>query len=631
MLVVVGLSAFIVPKVYRQIRSNQIVDSFPMGGVEIPSDQEYEEMLKNQPSDIEGWSKYDKYKMQLSLEDGSDTDGDGLTDKEEIEIYGSNPKKVSTADDLYTDKYKVEHGMDVNTYCTDPDGAVAEYNECPEVIPVIKSADDLGVVVEDKTGTSELSGKEILKEYSLYYYRQPTIQIDLEKIRNDTVNDLDVEVILYEDYEKKKVNTEINDGVLTIQYQFDFYSMYDLYLVQKQPFSVTGLLSSAFVSDTPQFSTPVSYKSLVYGAPIFWLFGKPIHVSYYLGSRDEADDAVFKQQVITSIEQATGSKKYNNVDFHKKTKYEVNAQELLLNTILPDFHLTGDPDIQHMLYCYFSTEDFVNKDSVSNKENTQNDTSSSQTFQTDKDELAFQNFGSFISEGGNCAGISHMTALLYNTGVNASSGEYNISNDGIGRTTWNIATDTANLTLTDRILSDYKDKNFVDDHASDRGLLEGDITGGEYEFVKMIGCYWREGNDRVSLAQHRLHRWEHYNYDLVNRMKSYLDTGKILDCYMLLKGGGHAVNIYGYEEDPIDPDTTWFLVYDNNIPNDQRDGLTLTHEKCKLRMQRKRKFLSDDYYVEYNYSPIKGNSKYTANSRMWNHCLVVMDENWTQI
>lgn len=39
---------------------------------------------------------------------------DGLTDKEEIEVYGSDPLKASTAGDLYTDKYKVEHDMDVN-------------------------------------------------------------------------------------------------------------------------------------------------------------------------------------------------------------------------------------------------------------------------------------------------------------------------------------------------------------------------------------------------------------------------------------------------------------------------------------------------------------------------------------
>ncbi len=63
----------------------------------------YTEPLKGEPSDIVGMSKYDKYAMGLSIQDGSDTDGDGLTDKEEIEVYGSDPLKKSTSGDLYDD------------------------------------------------------------------------------------------------------------------------------------------------------------------------------------------------------------------------------------------------------------------------------------------------------------------------------------------------------------------------------------------------------------------------------------------------------------------------------------------------------------------------------------------------
>lgn len=45
-----------------------------------------------------------------------DTDRDGLTDYEEIEIYGTNPDKKSTSGDLYSDGYKVLKGMDVTKY-----------------------------------------------------------------------------------------------------------------------------------------------------------------------------------------------------------------------------------------------------------------------------------------------------------------------------------------------------------------------------------------------------------------------------------------------------------------------------------------------------------------------------------
>ncbi len=71
---------------------------------------EYFNSLKYEVSDIANMSKYDKFVMGLSIEDGSDSDNDGLTDKEELEIYNSDPTKLSTAGDLYTDGYKVNFG-----------------------------------------------------------------------------------------------------------------------------------------------------------------------------------------------------------------------------------------------------------------------------------------------------------------------------------------------------------------------------------------------------------------------------------------------------------------------------------------------------------------------------------------
>ncbi len=73
------------------------------------------EYYKETPSEIEGMTMYDK--MQMGLEpERDDTDRDGLTDNEELNVYGSDPKAASTAGDFYTDSYKVEHGMDLFTY-----------------------------------------------------------------------------------------------------------------------------------------------------------------------------------------------------------------------------------------------------------------------------------------------------------------------------------------------------------------------------------------------------------------------------------------------------------------------------------------------------------------------------------
>ena len=81
-------------------------------GLEVQDEDTFASSLKDKKSDIKGMSQYDKYNMGLDYHDGSDSDHDGLTDKEEIEVYGTDPLKSSTAGDLYTDGYKVENDLD---------------------------------------------------------------------------------------------------------------------------------------------------------------------------------------------------------------------------------------------------------------------------------------------------------------------------------------------------------------------------------------------------------------------------------------------------------------------------------------------------------------------------------------
>lgn len=43
-----------------------------------------------------------------------DKDNDGLSDEEEIDVYHTDPNKISTSGDLYSDYYKVKNALDVN-------------------------------------------------------------------------------------------------------------------------------------------------------------------------------------------------------------------------------------------------------------------------------------------------------------------------------------------------------------------------------------------------------------------------------------------------------------------------------------------------------------------------------------
>lgn len=173
----------VIRKIHKVKKTEQYVSTFKYG-FDIPTQEEYENELKTQPSDIEGLTKYEKYKLGLSEYDGSDTDGDGLSDKEEIEIYHTDPLKESTAGDLYTDGYKIQHGMDPFTHYEYTEDISFQGNKCKEVTltPIIPS--DFYAVIEDETGKSQseqVPGYQEIKTYCIYDFTG-TISISLDDL-----------------------------------------------------------------------------------------------------------------------------------------------------------------------------------------------------------------------------------------------------------------------------------------------------------------------------------------------------------------------------------------------------------------------------------------------------------------
>ncbi|KKQ27634.1 MAG: Calcium-binding protein [Candidatus Magasanikbacteria bacterium GW2011_GWC2_37_14] len=66
------------------------------------------EKLKLDPNDLDGDGILDTKEKEIGTSNrDSDTDGDSLTDKEEIEVYKTDPTKVDTDDDGYWDGYEI--------------------------------------------------------------------------------------------------------------------------------------------------------------------------------------------------------------------------------------------------------------------------------------------------------------------------------------------------------------------------------------------------------------------------------------------------------------------------------------------------------------------------------------------
>lgn len=101
-------------------------------GVSLPDDYvidkswNYAEELKRTLGDEKGDLLYEYQNSSVVTEElnkrmteagfREDKDHDGLYDNDEYTVYGSDPNKFSTADDMFSDFYKVNHDMDVNKY-----------------------------------------------------------------------------------------------------------------------------------------------------------------------------------------------------------------------------------------------------------------------------------------------------------------------------------------------------------------------------------------------------------------------------------------------------------------------------------------------------------------------------------
>lgn len=636
----------------QYLTTNKIEKSFAETG--IPMDEkEYYDKLKNEESDISGMTKYDKYEMGLMTTEGSDTDHDGLSDKEEIEIYGSDPLKSSTAGDLYTDGYKVAHDMELNTYYDYEDKIKFKNNECPEVGLTATTPLDLNAVVEDQTdrySLDEFGIYDIHKGYFLYNYGG-NITIDISNIINGKVEKSDLNVyvvngsfVVPDLMEPEKVKFSLEHKVISVDYDFVNGSEYYVYVTGKESLKskVVYALNKSKIKANAELQIEKGNqgtgKVLIYGSPMLeqW-FGITGHIYYCEDDKDtilENAIAFNNDKVLCSEISASDEKKVIAVE-----KSDLEAKiTVFKNSILSNFMWDGKSK-GHWYYFFFiayeysednGTDDGYQATDVDDAYNgDKTDRTHYNNYHTEfdpyVDELPFQNFGSAYSAGGNCAGITHLTSYLFNNSTFPTSGSY----DDIE---WNIGKDAANKTLTDRGLFDYKSYSFVDDNSDKNSNYLNDeyLSAGEMEFVKMIGATWNEANDVVDMDQYVCENGQTIDYSIVDKITGYLDQGKIVEAWMYMRSGyAHAIILYDYYYN--DAGEILFRVYDSNIPQNDINGVELNCDgACYLQCK---KLIGADgtETFSYLYYPISGMPKYIATSyteMMPRNGFVAMDENW---
>lgn len=624
------------------IKRTQLKNSL-LAGLEMQDEDTFVKSLKGKKSDIKGMSQYDKYKMGLDYHDGSDSDHDGLSDKEEIEVYGTDPLKSSTAGDLYTDGYKAANDMDLEK-SYEMDEQTFHNNNCEEVVLSADDAVSLNAVVEDATDRYSLTDYGIKKIYKGFWISNysGTFSLDLDKIFSDNdISKSDISIWMYKgdflayglsDLEKCKYKMDGNLAVIEDKLSAD--TSYYIYVTEKK-----NILNSIFTSASHKTQLNSSKDDqaifLLKESPILHSLGLTKVDVYYPDQNNDEANIKMEQRAIKlyNLKEDTDEINFIPLSVDKIQKKYQKLRDTMPKLETKDglvYNKDGQGNLLLALYGYQCIDDGITVDAGGNGKNSKDSKkiiykNHHTKFDPYVDELAFQNFASQYGHNGNCAGIARLTSYLFNTGSYPKNGSY----DDIK---WNLGTDKHNATLMDPGLSDYKTNSFVDDHSSAFGnyVSTDKLTSGEKEFVKMIGAGYQEDNDRLPyLNEYMISNDWNPDWSVAEHMMDYLNKGKILNVGLYLKNGsGHTITVYDYYYNYAGE--LIFRVYDSNIPQNHMDDVELNCDgACYL--QCKKVLRSDGTYgMDYLYYPISGETGYLASTSanlMSKSSIMVYDEN----
>lgn len=576
------LLAFLPCKVYTYVKEHKSNDYI----LEEVNFEEMDEVLKEKPSEIEGMSLYDKAEAGMSPY-SLDSDNDGLSDKDEVEVYKSDPTSKSTAGDLYTDGYKVENGMDLFTAYEYEGEIILETDKCEEVTFAVTEIDDLLSVSEsfDAGFASDRAGFKVYKAYKIYNNNNDVV-IDLSGVLSENNLVIDDVAIYIENpvsgEECRKAKYKVDGNTVTISE--DFNDMQYVYIANKKDAKMEKSIFNMFYTGIHEEEKATEAFGLVTGFPLLSSLGLSKMNIYYNDTGNQDLNLAVVSKMVAAVNYQTSPTIDHDITFEDDSIQVLPLSELKgkytwLQNILPMFESNGDLYNQTFKdYCLFS---YYTYDSLSfytyDGELTyvqDVDVKTPWDFDLATDTLPFENFSSSISRGGNCMGIAVLTAKLFNENPVPMSGNRELkltyAGDGtITNASWNL-TDDESKTLFDRGLSDYKDSDFVKNHVDKKtGLLTLNLTEKEQEFINMIGSYWDEGNYNIKInaGDTRTTGESNYNYYMIDRIKSRLDNRKILVLCVNTSVGGHAVNIYDYEDNA--DGSTSFYVYDNVYPGNE--------------------------------------------------------------
>lgn len=601
----------------------------------------------NTPSDIAGMTKLDKYNAGLAVANGSDTDADGLTDKEELEQYHTDPLKVSSSGDLYSDFYKVQNDMDTATAYPFTGENYFPHNSCPEVQLSAHIPTDFNAVVT-AVSAEQVMGLKVYAAYQVYNYGS-RFGVDVgEILRRNDLKLSDAAVYVSDGNKVSSYSFNTSGSVITLKKNFSAQTTYTVYLTEKNflrfaaaQVGLTDAMESmqSLLDEEPK---EVTGSGLVLVSPLLTeLIGWPIYVQSERLLLQE-DTQTLQDKVVAHATNYFELDSDYTLEPSVKPGFEIDYTYEILSNLLSFCDITqlresqlGFPHIFFIFYSYEGKLAAEAKDEAAGMTGTTVDQPENSTvsgFNPNTDTLPFGNFKTQYSPNGSCAGFSHLTAYVYNTGkFPASIQEAGWTSSGLS---WDLTTDQENHTLYNPGLIDYKTASFVADHSRDGLTLSDGLSPGEEEFVKMMAASYIEGNKNAEFICYELFGGDFstvtQDYAVIESAMAYLDSGKILDVYLgMTDGTRHTVNIFDYRKDPVNPDVVWFTVYDCNFPGNRIGSHTASDTGFSMRVERRVNLNGDGYTFAYDYFPLSDDSYgATSNSSICpNNMILILDEN----
>lgn len=615
---------------YKSYKRNKEFEEAMNEAILMDSEEFFTEKLKEQ-SDLEGLTVEEKIGKGLLPFNDSDTDRDGLTDKEEIEVYHSDPLKASSSGDSIPDGYKVLHNLDLNKKYSDNEiqdsilfesinGVTLKDKKAENAYCYIRETDiklsgskvERAIRIDDYTGKIEIDFSDVVTDDKAYMAFSLSDEMDSEakeiKLKNGKV-DLDIKEngITIGLIKRETVNSVADDGNETIKGNKGIFIVSPLAYILGQRHIL--IVEKTFVDHKGKDRSEELTRK------VSQALGVDVTVDHRYSQGLEFD-------ILKKILGYMMTPRYFQ-DIAKKTNSEMSDENAeSASQMMRVFITYGELEKGEWLNLIELMQEPEDTEEVEEVK-PEKPSKYVSTF-TRRDIFPFPNLSTYVSPGGNCAGISELTTQVFNRVYFPKEGSTTMNDKSYSYKVTSSELDT----LFDKYLDDYKDHDYWKNTYEDL-LTRENLSEADQEFIDLIGCKWADSNVKYD-SQIRF--WEtKYDWSEMEDLLEYFENGDRI-CTVFFHGNiTHAINAYGIEQDEDNPDIYRILIYDNNYPLGTCNGNPIKEYIEVKKFTRKNWKGEKIEEYEFDYAPFKGygkkkEKKYRATNKI--HVVTTFDETW---